>query len=154
MNDTVYYSCAETAKLTHQALKKAFPGVKFGVRSKTYSGGASIDVHWTDGPAHAAVDEVAGFFAGATFDGMVDLKSYVRSQFEGKEAHFGSDYVFCNRHISDDYEAKLTAAIEALANHDRHRLIYDEAHLTADYSWDNERDRPIIIRNVAERLAA
>lgn len=41
---TKYLSCAETAKLIRQALKEAFPDMKFGVRSKTYSGGASIDV--------------------------------------------------------------------------------------------------------------
>ena len=41
---TKYFTCAETAKLIRQSLKEAFPGVKFSVRSSTYSGGASIDV--------------------------------------------------------------------------------------------------------------
>jgi hypothetical protein len=69
-----YLSCAATAKLVRAALKKAFPGVKFSVRSDTYSGGASINVNWTDGPSSAAVKRVAGAFAGGGFDGMIDMK--------------------------------------------------------------------------------
>ena len=41
---TQYYSVKDTAKLVRQALKEAFPGVKFGVRCSSYAGGASIGV--------------------------------------------------------------------------------------------------------------
>ena len=71
-----YLTCAETAKLVRGALKKAFPGQKFSVRSKTYSGGASIDVSYTDGPTAVEVERVVGKFSGADFDGMIDLKTY------------------------------------------------------------------------------
>src|SRR5262245_14811901 len=69
-----YLSCAETAKLIRAQLKTEFPGVKFSVKSKTYSGGASITVGWTDGPTGKAVDEVVQVFSGAGFDGMIDMK--------------------------------------------------------------------------------
>jgi hypothetical protein len=69
-----YLSCAETAKLVRAALKKVFPRVKFSVRSSTYSMGASISVRWTDGPSSKAVDKVIEAYAGADFDGMIDLK--------------------------------------------------------------------------------
>lgn len=75
-NTYTYISVAETAKLLRESLKKAFPGVKFGVRSKSYSGGASITVYWTDGPKAKAVDAVCGQFTGADFDGMIDLKTH------------------------------------------------------------------------------
>lgn len=68
-----YLSCAETAKLIRVALRRAFPAVKFGVRSRTYSGGASIDVSWTDGPCQREVEAVAEIYAGGRFDGMIDL---------------------------------------------------------------------------------
>ena len=71
---TTYLFAAETAKLARAALKCAFPGVKFSVRSKTYSGGASIDVGWTDGPTTKMVEAVAKQFQGGDFDGMIDLK--------------------------------------------------------------------------------
>lgn len=71
-----YLSCAETAKLIRPALKRAFPGVKFSVRSDTYANGASIHVSWVDGPRAADVEKVAGIFAGADFDGSIDLKTH------------------------------------------------------------------------------
>ena len=74
-----YLTCAETAKLVRTALKKAFPGVKFSVRSSVYAGGASINVRWTDGPARKVVEAVAKRYAGGGFDGMIDMKYNVDS---------------------------------------------------------------------------
>ena len=71
-----WISCADTAKLIRVALRREFPDTKFGVRSKTYSGGASIDIKWTDGPTRKAVEAVAKSYAGGDFDGMIDLKYY------------------------------------------------------------------------------
>jgi hypothetical protein len=68
-----YLSCAETAKLVRAALKKAFPGVKFSVRSSVYAGGASMRVGWTDGPKTKAVEAVTNAYAGGGFDGMIDM---------------------------------------------------------------------------------
>lgn len=45
-----YVSTVETAKLIRKQLARRFPGIKFAVRSKTYSGGSGITVQWTDGP--------------------------------------------------------------------------------------------------------
>lgn len=64
---------AETAKLIRADLKKSFPGVKFSVRSDSYSGGASVRVHWTDGPTADAVNRVLKRYEGGRFDGMTDL---------------------------------------------------------------------------------
>lgn len=97
-----HISCADTAKLVRKAIAEKFPGVKFSVKSKTYSGGASITVSWTDGPTAKAVESVANRFEGSTFDGMIDLKSYHTSLWEGRRVHFGADCVFCNRHHSAD----------------------------------------------------
>ena len=75
-----YLSCAETAKLVRQALKRAFPDAKFSVRSDTYSGGASIDVRWTDGPRAKAVEPIAKQYQGGGFDGMIDM-AYSRNHY-------------------------------------------------------------------------
>lgn len=100
-----YLSCAETAKLLRASLKAAHPGVKFSVRSHTYAGGASIDVGWTDGPTEDAVKATTGLYSGATFDGMIDLKSYHSSLVatdDGtvQEVHFGADFIFTHRDLS------------------------------------------------------
>lgn len=69
-----YIPVADTAKLIRPLLKAAFPGVKFSVKSDSYAGGASIDISWTDGPSKKAVEKIAKPFAGAGFDGMIDMK--------------------------------------------------------------------------------
>ena len=77
-HDPRYITCADTAKLLRQALKARFPGTRFSVRSHTYAGGASIDVTWEDGPTRDEVGEVTQLYAGAAFDGMVDLKVHAQ----------------------------------------------------------------------------
>lgn len=75
-----YLSCAETAKLIRVQLKAKFPGIKFSVKSSVYSGGASIDVGWTDGPTGAMVGAIVKPFEGRGFDGMIDL-AYSKTAF-------------------------------------------------------------------------
>ena len=150
---TRYLSVAETAKLVRNALKVKFPGTKFSVRSKSYSGGASINVEWTDGPTSEAVRAVTGPFEGAGFDGMIDLKyhktayllpngtavygkstgtvgsagvvdAYDNPLPKGAEpVSFGADYIFTSRHYSDKFLANATAAWNALTGEERMNLI-------------------------------
>ena len=96
-----YLSCADTAALLRQALKESFPGVKFSVKSKTYSGGASISVRWVDGPAGALVKSVVDRFEGAYFDGMIDYKGSCYHKLDGVDVHFGADFIFTDRDYSD-----------------------------------------------------
>jgi len=98
--ETVYISVAETAKLVRAALKAAFPGVTFSIRSKSYSMGASISVRWTDGPTEKDVERITGEYRGATFDGMIDLKSYVTREVNGQKVHYGADYIHTIRSYS------------------------------------------------------
>lgn len=87
-----YISGVDTAKLIRQALKRQFPDTKFSVRYKSYSGGSSIDVYWTDGPRGAAVERVTSGFAGGGFDGTIDLKTYHTSWLEDDgSAHVAHD---------------------------------------------------------------
>jgi hypothetical protein len=114
---TRHLTCAETAKLLRAQLKRDFPGTKFSVRSDTYSGGASIRVRYTDGPKKAAVDKVAQLYAGATFDGMIDLKSYHTSWLrdedgEPQEVHFGADFVFVDRDVSPERHQRIIDKVE------------------------------------------
>ena len=107
-----YLTCANTAKLVRKALKREFPGQKFSVRSDVYSGGASIDVRWTDGPRPADVDPVVKQFAGGRFDGSIDLAysvtHYLRPDGEamvernpGTIGRMGSDPGYSNEHLAD-----------------------------------------------------
>jgi hypothetical protein len=117
---TKYLSVTDTAKLVRAALKAGFPGVKFSVRSDKYSGGASIDISWTDGPYEKDVEKVANRYQGTDFDGMQDMKIYRSGTLIGlpggevEEVKFGADFVFTHRELSPEYLAELTPHAEAV----------------------------------------
>jgi hypothetical protein len=92
-----FISVVDTAKIVRKTLKSVFPGVKFSVRCRKYSGGASIDVTWTNGPELDRVEGVTKNFEGSKFDGMTDSTRYVVSTYEDKEVYFGANYIFCYR---------------------------------------------------------
>ena len=98
----VSFSCAETAKEIRKVLKEKYPAIKFSVRSDVYAGGASIRVAYDSDQAEAQdVKAMMRFFEGATFDGMIDLKSYKDPvNYHGKIVDWGSDYVF----VDNEYE--------------------------------------------------
>lgn len=74
MNGTRQVDVTETARLLRKRLKREFPGTKFSIQSKRYAGGASIRVHWQDGPLGPEVKAVTGQYEGAGFDAMIDMK--------------------------------------------------------------------------------
>jgi hypothetical protein len=69
-----YISPADTAKIIRRILKDKFPGIKFSVRSESYSMGSAVRVGWQDGPTTKQVDQAVGVLAGSGFDGSIDLK--------------------------------------------------------------------------------
>lgn len=71
-------SVTETAKLIRAALKRAFPGVRFSIRSERYAGGASVDVEWSGTPPRRQVMEIARSYQGKNFDGMIDGSVYLK----------------------------------------------------------------------------
>lgn len=89
---------ALAAKNIKAELARAFPGVKFSVRSDSFSMGNSVDVSWTDGPTTAEVDAIIGKYEHSSFDGMTDSSSPVCSDWHV----FGSTkYAQSHRHIDD-----------------------------------------------------
>lgn len=110
-------STADTAKLLRAALKAEFPGVKFSVRSKRYAGGSSIRASYVDGPLVSDVQKVCWRYAGATFDGMEDIKNYhdsVLTTDSGAEVvSFGADFVHAERSESDAALAYARAQVDA-----------------------------------------
>lgn len=117
-------TCAETAKLVRKALKDAFPGQKFSVRSSTYAGGASIHVDYTDGPSEQAVREVTDRFRRSDFDGQTDSTTYrdaaLMANEDGtyEETRYGADFISPQREVSPDVRAALVAEIEAIVGHE------------------------------------
>lgn len=109
-----WLSCADTAKLVRAELKAAFPSIKFRVHSSTYAGGASIDVSWIDGPTTSAVERVAKYYEGATFDGSIDLKSSKPAvRLDGRRVKFGADFVSCQRQYTTRFVQSVVDRVTA-----------------------------------------
>jgi hypothetical protein len=97
--EVVDYSTKETAQFIRAALKTAFPGVKFSVRTSYASMTSSTDVRWTDGPTVPEVDRIAKRFTSKSFDGRDDSTHYHTQTFEGREVSF-SGWVHTTRETS------------------------------------------------------
>jgi hypothetical protein len=97
------------AKNLRTELSRAFPGVKFRVTSKSYTGGSSIDIHWCDGPISRQVQEIANRYQMGSFDGMTDSYTYNHNPFPN--VFGGAKYVFSSRRFSPRL---LTIAAERL----------------------------------------
>jgi len=85
-------------------LDRTFPGIKFSVKSESYSGGDSIRLGWTDGPLQEEVEKVSNKYQEGSFDGMQDLYEY--NNFSFPDVFGGAKYVQESRHES----AELTKA--------------------------------------------
>ena len=95
--ETKYRGHTLGAKNIRIELKKAFPEVKFSVRSESYSGGDHININWTDGPLTDDVEKITGKYQKGDFDGMEDIYNYNHENV-WPDVFGGSRYVFENRH--------------------------------------------------------
>lgn len=97
----VYTTTGEASKGMKAELKAKFPGVKFSVKSKNYSGGCLIDVSWDFGPTDKAVEKVVSKYQYGRFNGMDDSSSveHTLMALESGEvkALGGAKFVFTHR---------------------------------------------------------
>src|SRR3990172_8992370 len=114
MTEIKHISLTETAKILRNALKLEFPKSSFSVRSESYAGGSSIMIEWTDGDSVEAVQKLADKFAGASFDGSIDLKSYITQEYNGEKVYFGCDWVHTNRHISEEQNKRIAEFFKSI----------------------------------------
>lgn len=99
---------AIAAKSIRKELKSKFKGVKFSVRSKSYSMGSSVDVSWENGPTQNEVSAIINKYQYGDFDGMTDSYNYRsdRPKTEGSAKH-----VFANRTIPNDQRDAMIRAL-------------------------------------------
>jgi hypothetical protein len=110
--DRRWIDTVDVAKMVRGILRRRFPKTRFTVRSSRYAGGSSIHVDWTDGPTRRRVEEEIGHYQGASFDGMIDLKSYHDSELDGERVHFGNDFLNCQRSTSQTFIARVAEEAE------------------------------------------
>jgi hypothetical protein len=151
---TNYISTTDTAKLIRAALKAAFPGVKFSVKSDQYAGGSSIRVKYTDGPVLAEVEAIAKEFVGSVRDYDSDCNITRAVEVDGVRTVYGPDYVFVSQDVSPARKAAIDAALRAMSEGERSRLVFklrlpSYMDLKPDgFDWG------ALIHNVAVNIAA
>ena len=104
-----YLRVSKVAANLRAELKRAFPGVKFSVCSKEFSGGNDIRVDWSDGPTVDQVHEITYKYENHETDYTGDYRDYKPHAFN--EVFGGTKYLFCTRHMSQATEATLYAEI-------------------------------------------
>jgi hypothetical protein len=95
------------ARNVRRLLSARWPGVKFSARIERFSMGNSLRISWTDGPAPAEVDEIAGQFEAGSFDGMTDSYTYTRTTWG--DLFGAAKYISTTRTLSDDAIAAVIA---------------------------------------------
>lgn len=100
-------SLTTAAKNIRIELKRAFPAVKFSVKTERYSGGDSIRVRWVDGPTSDQVERIINRYEGGSFDGMTDSYNH-RNDHAWTDAFGEAKYIFADREHSE--KAVLSAA--------------------------------------------
>lgn len=110
-------------------LAEAFPGIKFSVRSDSFSGGDSVDIGWLDGPTSKEVEAITSKYRRGSFDGMTDCYDYDHSAYTAAvDQWLGSArYVHCQRGSSDEV-THATARLLCEA----HRIPY----VQPEHTWE------------------
>lgn len=108
-------------------LKRAFPGVKFSVKSD-YS---SVDIRWTDGPTDAQVCEVVGRFDIGASDPQADYFYTVKTAFS--ELFGGVQYLNTHRDTSDAFTAEAIAEFWA----DKFSDVANAPSMPTPADWHN-----------------
>ena len=101
---------AQAAAMIRKELKRLFPGTAFGITSKSYSGGNSINVEWVNGPTRGRVESVTCKYVYGTFNSMEDI-------YESDNGNSGLPqvkYCFCERVISADLKKKAAENLGVL----------------------------------------
>lgn len=100
---------AQAAASIKKELATAFPGVKFSVRSKSFSMGNSVDVSWELGPTTKEVDAILDKYVEGHFDGMTDYYEYGRDEQTRafQAAHGSAKYVHGSRSMPEGLFERL-----------------------------------------------
>lgn len=124
----------EAAKEIRQVLKMAFPGQKFEVKSKNYSGGDSINISYVNGPTQKEVERYVRDFEYGKFDGMTDMYNMTNVNKNIPQVK----YLFVNRRMSSQLEKYLREELadyynnwDDLPEYQKYRLMND---MFKDYS--------------------
>lgn len=103
------YTVAGTAQLIREALKAAFPGVKFSVTSDSFANGTAVDIRYQDGPTRKQVEQVYAPFISGHYNSAEDMYEYHREATKVDDSgkllrlSYGAKYIHEHRSYSPAY---------------------------------------------------
>ena len=92
---------AEVAKLIRKELKEKYPGIKFMVRSRSFTGDNDVNIDYINGVPTDEIRKIVNKYEAGSFDGMTDMYNYDYDK-TGPTAK----YIFANRNITEDIREK------------------------------------------------
>lgn len=124
-------AAAIQAKEIRAELKKAFPGVKFSVRTSNYSMGSSISVKWTDFPTRKAVEAITDKYKTVRYD-----------EATGDILSGGNHFVFCSNEWTEETRQEIE---KNMGEFDRYDTSY--------YYWFNRTAEEMESGEITEEAA-
>ena len=67
---------ASVAQTIRKELKEKYPNIKFSVSSRSYAGGNSVDIYYTNGVPSDEIRKLVNKYESGHFDGMTDCYNY------------------------------------------------------------------------------
>lgn len=97
---TIHAMCA---KQIRQDLKKAFPEIKFSVRSESFAGGDAINITYENGIPECKIEEVVEKYIAGHYNSMEDIYEYKKNEDNIPRVK----YLHVCRELSPDKQAQL-----------------------------------------------
>ena len=107
-------TAAQTAQEIRKVLKHIHPEIKFQITSKSYSGGNSVEIQYTNGVATKEIEKIVNCFEYGSFNGMEDIYEYTNTNKNIPQVK----YIFVNRHLSETIEEEAKKYIYNRYNQD------------------------------------
>lgn len=100
-------NAAQCAKLIRQELKKAFPNIKFSVKSDTFAGGDAVDIRYEDGITDTKVEELVSKFRAGDYDCMEEMYVYKNTRKDIPTVKFVQVHRTMSAHIREVLATEL-----------------------------------------------
>ena len=122
---------ARAAKMMKQELKKAFPSIKFSIRSASFSGWNSVHVEWLDGPIYDAVNAIVDKYQEGHFDGMQDMYEISNRRHDIPQVK----YVQVRREVSETIKEQVFKHLQETHSYFDKVISIDETHPDLMEHW-------------------
>ena len=145
MQNLPWKKTTEVAIIIRSILKTNFKDYNFSVRSKSYAGGSSINISWTNGPTHKEVDSLVKHLQSVSHMDITDLVHHVPfCEHDGEKFNSMADHIFSNRHETVEFITPIAAEAAVKYGYTGKYEIVERngimSHIIVDSTWRFGRD--------------